>query len=311
MRFVGVIPAVLSLFIGVAAHAQAWDVYVNRENFFSLNLPGEPAQTTSAYTTAKGTMLTARKFTATAPAGSLLAGTYSLTVVDYSNATGELGTAIDEAAERFRRLGRVTYDAVNMLDNHRSWRQTVETPNQRILTEILVARNNRLYISESATALNAPPPAQFQASLQILDENGVRIRYAQAELAQTARPDEVVPVTPQQVALRSAELAGLITGSWSPAGGSCSSAYFRSAERTKTGRGEEAMRGTVVNSGTTITGQLIIAGPREGQFIDPTTDRAIFLFDALPNNKMSFSAIGAPALGWPDVTLDRCPAGRG
>lgn len=48
-----------------------------------------------------------------------------------------------------------------------------------------------------------------------------------------------------------------------------------------------------------------------GQFINPTTDRAIFLFDTLPGNEMSFSAIGAPALGWPDVTLDRCPAGRG
>jgi hypothetical protein len=306
MRLVAFIAAAFSVFIGVAAHAQAWDVYVNRENFFSLNLPGEPTETTIPYTTAKGTTLPARKFTATAAQGSLLAGTYSLTVVDYSKATGELGTAIEEAAERFRRMGKVTYDAVNMLDNHRSWRQTVETANQRILTEILVARNNRLYISEAATGLNTPPPAQFQASLQILDENGVRIRYAQAELAQAARPDEVVPVTPQQVALRSAELAGLITGTWRMAGGSCSTAYFRSAQRTKTSRGEEAMAGTVVNAGTTITGQLIIAGPREGQFINPTTDRAIFLFDALPGNKMSFSAIGAPALGWPDVTLDRC-----
>ena len=306
MRLVAFIPAALAVFIGVAAHAQAWDVYVNRENFFSLNLPGTPTQTTIAYTTATGTMLPARKFTANAPAGSLLAGTYSLTVVDYSKATGELGTAIDEAAERFRRMGKVTYDAVNMLDNHRSWRQTVETANQRILTEILVARNNRLYISESITGLNAPVPAQFQASLQILDESGNRIRYAQAELAQSARPDEVVPVTPQQVALRSAELAALVTGTWRAANGSCNAAYFRSAERVKTSRGEEAISGTVVNAGTTIAGQAIIAGPREGQFINPTTDKAIFLFDTLPGNKMSFAAIGEPALGWPDVTLDRC-----
>jgi hypothetical protein len=312
MRVVGLVPAVLSLIIGAAAHAQAWDVYVNRENFFSLNLPGAPKETTEPYRTAKGTTLTARKFTATAPAGSLLAGTYSLTVVDYSKATGELGTAIDEAAERFRRMGKVTYDAVNMLDNHRSWRQTVETANERILTEILVGRNNRLYISEAMTAINAPPPAQFQASLQILDDNGVRIRYTQSELVQTARPDEVVPVTPQQVALRSAELAGSITGTWRTAtGGSCEAAYFRSGERLKTSRGEEAMRGTVVNAGLTITGQLIIAGPREGQFINPMTDKAIFLFDTLPGSQMSFAAIGEPVLGWPDVTLERCPAGRG
>jgi hypothetical protein len=311
MRFAGLIAAALALFIGGAAYAQAWDVYVNRENFFSLNLPGEPIETTAPYATAKGTRLTARKFTALAPAGSLLAGTYILTVVDYGSATGELGSAIEEAAARYRAMGKVTYDAVNMLDNHRSWRMTVETPDQkRILVEILVARNNRLYISESATAMTAPPPAQFQASLQILDENGVRIRYAQAELT-PVKPDEVIPVTPAQVAQRSAELAALVTGNWATSAASCATAYFRSAERVKTKRGEEAMMGTVTNAGMTVTGQMIIAGPREGQLINPTTDKAIFLFDTLPGNKMSFTAIGEPALGWPDVTLDRCPAGRG
>jgi hypothetical protein len=101
-------------------------------------------------------------------------------------------------------------------------------------------------------------------------------------------------VTPAQVAQRSAELAALVTGSWAPPGGSCTAAYYKSAERVKTKRGEEAMTGTVTNAGMTITGQLIIAGPREGQLINPATDRAIFLFDTLPNNKMSFAAIGSP-----------------
>jgi hypothetical protein len=35
-------------------------------------------------------------------------------------------------------------------------------------------------------------------------------------------------------------------------------------------------------------------------------DRAIFLFDTLPGGKLMFTAIGAPAAGWPDVTLDKC-----
>ena len=306
MRFVSFIPAVMAVFIGAAAHAQAWDVYTNREEFFAVNLPGEPKVTTSQYKTAKGTSLPAKRFEADAPAGSILAGKYVLTVVDYNNAKGELGTAIEEAAARYRTMGKVTYDAVNMLDNHRSWRQTVDSPTQRILTEILVARNNRLYISEATTALNVPPPAQFQASLQILDENGQRIRLQTAELAQSAAANEVIPVTPAQVAERSTELAALITGNWATSPAACTTAYFKSAERVKTRRNEEAMNGTVTNAGMTITGQLIIAGPREGQLINPATDRAIFLFDSLPNNKMSFAAIGEPALGWPDVTLDRC-----
>jgi hypothetical protein len=306
MRFVSFIPAVVAVFIGAAAHAQAWDVYTNREEFFAVNLPGEPKVTTSQYKTAKGTSLPAKRFEADAPASSILAGKYVLTVVDYNNAKGELGTAIEEAAARYRTMGKVTYDAVNMLDNHRSWRQTVDSPTQRILTEILVARNNRLYISEATTALNVPPPAQFQASLQILDENGQRIRLQTAELAQSAAANEVIPVTPAQVAERSTELAALISGNWATSPTACTTAYFKSAERVKTRRNEEAMNGTVTNAGMTITGQLIIAGPREGQLINPATDRAIFLFDSLPNNKMSFAAIGEPALGWPDVTLDRC-----
>ena len=65
-----------------------------------------------------------------------------------------------------------------MMDNHKSQRLTVETPAQRrLLSEILVSADKRLYISEAETALNVPPPAQYQASLQILDDEGVRIRY--------------------------------------------------------------------------------------------------------------------------------------
>src|SRR5262245_24665428 len=259
MRFVSLIPAAVTLFVAGAAYAQAWDIFTSREDFFAINLPGDPKVTTSQYKTAKGTTLPAKTFEADAAAGSILAGTYKLTVVDYNNAKGELPTAIDEAAARYRTRGKMTYDAVNMLDNHRSWRQTIENGNQRILTEILVAKNNRLYISEATTALNIPPPAQFQASLQILDEGGQRIRLQTAELAQSAEANEVIPVTPAQVAQRSTELAALVTGTWRlSTGGSCQQAYFKSAERTKTKRNEEALAGTVTSQGMTVSGQLIL-----------------------------------------------------
>ena len=105
----------------------------------------------------------------------------------------------------------------------------------------------------------------------------------------------------------SPELAALVTGTWRlSTGGSCQSAYFRSAERVKTSRNEEAVAGTVTSQGMTVTGQLIIAGPREGQFINPATDRAVFLMDTLPNNQLGFAPIGEPVLSWPEVKLDRC-----
>ena len=132
MRFVSLIPAAVALFVGGAAYAQAWDIFTSREDFFAINLPGEPKVTTSQYKTAKGTTLPAKTFEAVAAANSILAGTYKLTVVDYNSAKGELGAAVDEAAARYRTRGKMTYDAVNMLDNHRSWRQTIETANQRM-----------------------------------------------------------------------------------------------------------------------------------------------------------------------------------
>jgi hypothetical protein len=178
MRLAGLFAALMALSISSAAHAQAWGEYINREQFFTVNFPGDPMESSAPYKTAKGTALTARTFSASAAPDSIFAGTYTMTVVDYNSAKDELATAMEEAAAAIRMKGVVKYDGQNMLDNHKSLRLTVEKPDKKLLlAEILVAENGRLYISEAETAPNVPPPAQYQASLQILDEEGVRIRY--------------------------------------------------------------------------------------------------------------------------------------
>ena len=308
MRFVSLIPALAVLFVSGAASAQAWDEYANRENFFSVNLPGEPTMTQAPYKTTKGTDLTARKFTATAPPGWRLTGTYTVTVVDYTNAKDEISTAVDQARDAIRAKGAVKYDGLNNIDLHLTRRLTIETPMTRMLAEILVAANNRLYITQAETPLNVPPPAVFQASLQILDDAGVRIRTRTA----LGVPAGVTsPISAGGVPDESDKVAGLMTGTWRVAGGACGSAYFKSGARIKTSRGEEALAGTITNSGATIAGQLIVNGSREGQFINPTTDKVIMLFDPQDGSRLSISAIGAPALGWPDVMLELCPGSRG
>jgi hypothetical protein len=304
MRFASLIPAIVALFVAGAANAQTWDSYVNRADFFSVNMPGEPTRQDSQYKTAKGTSLPAHTYTTQDAKGR-----YSITVVDYATAAGELPTAIDEAVAAIRAKGTPKYDAVNMLDNHRSWRITVETPAQRrILGEILVAGNNRLYISEAETALNVPPPAQFSVSLQILDNDGLRIRY---QRVQPANANEIVPVTPQATAQEVARVSAMVAGNWkNSAGGTCEAAYLKVGKRTKTARGEEAMEGTVTNSGATFSGFLIISGPREGQIVEPKTDKVILLFDPQGGEKIGISALGAPAIGWPDAMLELCPGSR-
>ena len=173
MRIVGFIPAVMALFFSGAACAQSWAEFVDRPDHFTVNFPGDPSRADLTYKTAKGTSLPAHVYTAQDARGR-----YVMTVVNYATAPDELATAINEAAAAVRAKGTVKYDGTGMMDNHKSQRITVETPAQRrLLSEILVSADKRLYISEAETALNAAPPAQYQASLQILDDDGVRIRY--------------------------------------------------------------------------------------------------------------------------------------
>jgi hypothetical protein len=306
MRSVRLVPAIAALLLSTAtaALAQVWEEYVNRENFFQVNFPGEPQVQEIQYKTVKGTMLPARVFTATAPANSITAGTYRVTVVDYTTAQGELGDAIEQARQAMLAKGTAKYDGRENLDMHRSWRVTVENPNARVLGEILIAANNRVYIVEGETPLNVPPAAQFQASLQILNNEGVRIR-TRTEIAAPA--NEKAAVGAAANAAEVARVQAAVSGSWrNPNGGSCQQAFFRSGARTKTMRDEEALAGTITNGGTTLQGQLILVGAREGQIIDPNTDRPIFLFDSPAGDKLHLVGIGGPALTWPEVTLEKC-----
>jgi len=157
MRLLSLIPAVVALFVSGAASAQTWAEYVNRGDFFTVNLPGEPTVQEIMYKTAKGTTLPAHIYTTQDSRGI-----YRLTVVDYSSAIAEAPSAIDEAVNNIRAKGTPKYEGVNMLDMHRSWRITVETPaSRRILGEILVSDAKRLYISEAETSLTAPPDGPF------------------------------------------------------------------------------------------------------------------------------------------------------
>ncbi len=149
-----------------------------------------------------------------------------------------------------------------------------------------------------------PPPAQFSVSLQILDKDGVRIRPKEVK---GERPDEVVPVTAAAREKDTAAMLPRVVGNWKSPTGSCDAAFLKAGARTKTIRGEEALDGTVTNMGTTIKGLLIINGPRVGQIVDAKTDKVIFIFDP-KDDKMDVSALGPPAIGWPDITLDRCRA---
>ena len=161
------------LFSCVALAQATWSEFVDRGEHFTINLPGEPKVVTITYKTAKGTSLPAKVYTA-----QDARGTYQVTVVNYTTATGETATARDEAAQAIRLKGEVKYDALEDIDRIPDQRISVVLPGnaRRQLSEVLF-HQNRLYVTEAETGIATPPPAQFQASIQMLDDDGVRIRY--------------------------------------------------------------------------------------------------------------------------------------
>jgi hypothetical protein len=175
MRLANIIPAAaLVLVLSGSAFAQGeWAEFVDRTDHFTINFPGDPKVEAITYKTEKGTSLPAHVYTAQDSRG-----TYKLTVVDYNSAPAETATAVAEAAMVMRSKGEVKYDARENLDRIKSQRISLLEPGgeRRILAEILT-EGGRLYISEASVGVKAPPPAQFQASLQVLDDQGVRIRY--------------------------------------------------------------------------------------------------------------------------------------
>src|SRR5260370_37544905 len=100
------------------------------------------------YKTLKGPNPPAHVFTAVAPAGTRASGTYTVTVVDYSNAKNELGDAMEQARKAILANGTPKYDAINNMDMHRGWALTVETPTdkRRIMGQITIAAHNHIYI---------------------------------------------------------------------------------------------------------------------------------------------------------------------
>jgi len=184
MRLTRLLPAAaLALVLAGPASAQAWGEFVDRQEFFAVNMPGDPKVETIPYKTEKGTSLPAKLYTGKDARG----GEYRVTVVNYTSAPSEAATATEEAAKVTRAKGEVKYAGVEHSNNVKSQRVSVILLGGRQLLAEIALDRNRLYILEADTAANVPPPAQFQASLQVLDDNGVAIRYRNPDSTERVR----------------------------------------------------------------------------------------------------------------------------
>ena len=188
MRLIPLVPAVFVLVVSGPAFAQEWTEYVSREDFFSVNFPGQPEVRDITYATEYITLPGRVHSRQDGP------NRYSVTVIDYSTAqqihterskrcTGypdtcgnrwmvELRGAMDYAASKFilKRDARVTLYAYY-------WSDLVEgrrlQPHQRRWFEYIrcdsSARKPPVYPRGHRIA-ELPPPALFQQSLGFIDK---------------------------------------------------------------------------------------------------------------------------------------------
>jgi hypothetical protein len=182
------------------AFAQEWVEYQNRQDFFAINLPGQPKISNVTYQGEYVVTYPARVYTADAGASK-----YSVTVVDYNDslkrheenvkackAKGGDGDQCQERAStdmrsailfatwnlikkqptaKLTQLGYTQADRVEGAEIHLEHRDGSSTYATTFMHE------NRLYILEGMVPKGEPQPLIFQQSMQFLDKDGKSIRY--------------------------------------------------------------------------------------------------------------------------------------
>jgi hypothetical protein len=203
VRLNTLVPA--GLILGLSSHvfAQEWSEFVSRNDFFTLNFPGEPTVTSTTYATEYGAMLPAHLYSKAGGASS-----YSITVVDYTNAeaihteraktcppdahtgcTGAASTGVgswkvdvrgapEYAAWQFmQRDSKVTFFGWNFVDLVEGRQlQLTNADGSRTFVGIYM-HESRLYILEAKVPRGLPEPGLFQQSLGFIDKDGKGIRY--------------------------------------------------------------------------------------------------------------------------------------
>lgn len=209
-----------------AASAQ-WTEYVNREDGFRVDFPGQPTATQTTVRSEYGSDLPARVYTVVRGAER-----YTVTVVDYRdvqriaeerakktcptnfgderacglNLAGrgywkeEIGGALLHATFGFMtRDARVTHLAwawQDLVEGHEI--QLVNNADRSRTFAYIAMHRNRLYIVEGTAPESAAPPALFQQSLGFVDPDGRGVRYQSVYSNRHVEWPETFPAHPQR-----------------------------------------------------------------------------------------------------------------
>lgn len=216
---------VAMLTVPALAAAQGWTEYVNREDGFRVDFPGQPAVTETTFPSEYGSDLPARVHTVVRGPER-----YSVTVVDYReiqrlaeeratktcptsfgderacglNLAGrgywkeEIGGALLHATFGFvRRDAKMTHLAwawQDLVEGHEL--HLVNNADQSRTFAYIAMHRNRLYILEGTAPESYAPPALFQQSLGFVDPDGRGVRYQSVYSNRHAEWPETFPPHP-------------------------------------------------------------------------------------------------------------------
>ena len=181
----------ISLAAGPAG-AQNWTQHTSEEDRFRIYTPGEFQVEEISYDSEYRATFPARVYSYEDGGGN----SFSVTVVDYTDSLRihterarteadyllyweiEIRASIAYAAANLRRRGgEITYDAYHYIDRVEGHQLHIENPDDTRTYAAIYLHDSKLYIVEATVTPGAPPPGQFQQTLEFIDENGDRIRY--------------------------------------------------------------------------------------------------------------------------------------
>ena len=202
---IGAILVALLLSMPAVVAAQDWQVYVNQQDTFTVNFPGQPRISEITWTSQLGFMLPARVYSAEKGKER-----FSVTVVNYQplEAQGiarwktcppgnaqcrDGGETIGPAYWKQDERGAIAFAVAKYLKNPSyevtdyawDWQDMVEGYHLQLKgggmrTLVYIAMHDRkLYVLEAVSPEAFPEPGLFTHSMGYLDKDGKRIRYTE------------------------------------------------------------------------------------------------------------------------------------
>jgi hypothetical protein len=174
MRLARFFPAALALMLALPVQAQGWIEYRNQQDYFEVNLPGQPTIENFTFVSEYGVTLNGRRYTVNQGASR-----FKVEVIDYrgQQVTDVRGSIANMATIYRKKGGEVTFDQYAQVDRIEGHQLQITNPDRTRTYLAIHLHKSRLYVLEATVPPEAPPPILFQASLSILDAQGNKIRY--------------------------------------------------------------------------------------------------------------------------------------